>query len=89
MITIWKYPLSATERQIIFVPKGAQFLSVQVQRDELCLWAKVDTEHKESKVEIVVHGTGHNADDTKNMEYVGTFQESDGFYVGHCFAAFI
>ena len=65
MDTIWKYQLEITDRQEIFMPYGAKILSVQVQHNILCLWARVRTyqnpvfgEVKEQRV-IEIIGTGN------------------------------
>lgn len=86
MKAIWKYPLVIDDRQIVHVPRGAELLTVQSQGGTPCLWAKVDTEAEPVSVEIVMHGTGHPADDTDGLKYLGTFQIAGLAFVGHCFA---
>lgn len=42
MKRIFKYQLEITDRQTILLPHDAEILSVQVQNQKPCLWAKVD-----------------------------------------------
>lgn len=41
MKTIWKYPLQVLDRQTLFMPPGAEILSLQTQFGNPCLWARV------------------------------------------------
>lgn len=57
--TIWKFPLSTTDRQVLAMPRGATLLSVQIQRGVPCLWALVDSTSPMGKRYIAVYGTGN------------------------------
>ncbi len=84
MKTIHKYSLKPSIVNTITMPKGAEILTVQVQRGGPQLWALVDP-HAELEVKsISVWLTG---DDIPNDvgEYVATFQLADGDYVLHVF----
>jgi len=83
--SIWKYPLKVEDEQIIEVPYGAEFLSVQAQHDQPCLWAKVAPGVQEVSVKVVTVGTGHPAQHTEGMQYVGSYQLHGGGFVGHVF----
>ena len=85
--TIWKYPLKVTDEQIINLPIGSEYLSVQVQNGTPCLWAKVNPqENVIIRVKIVTVGTGHPADHVNEyMQFLGTYQLFDGEFVGHVF----
>ncbi len=48
MKRVYKYPLRVNDRQIVKLPKGAEILSVQIQRGDICLWALIDTSVKET-----------------------------------------
>lgn len=75
MKTIYKYPLRVVEEQIITVYEDATFLSVQEQRNEVFLWAEVDTDNSFEERKIFIYGTGHPQ--TKNdLTYLGTVQQS-------------
>jgi hypothetical protein len=59
MITIYKYHLDRD--QIHVKSRNAhvlEFLSVQIQRDEITLWALVDTEKPANYADIWCIGTG-------------------------------
>jgi hypothetical protein len=86
MTTIWKYDLFEVDEQEITIPFGYELLSVQVQNGQVCLWAKVEPKNELDKVTIIIHGTGHPADDTHNAKFIGTFQLYGGSFVGHVFA---
>lgn len=84
--SIWKYPLETTDEQIINVPVGAEFLSVQVQHGQPCIWAKVNTqENVIVRAKVVIVGTGHPANHTDGMMFLGTYQLHDSNFVGHVF----
>ncbi|TFH10743.1 MAG: hypothetical protein E4H07_04955 [Nitrosomonadales bacterium] len=80
--TILKFPLEFTEEQTILVPKDATFLSVQMQKDKLCLWAEcvVNSDLEKRTVEIL--GTSHIFEFAAR-KYISTVQ--DGIFVWHIY----
>lgn len=82
---IWKYPLQVEDEQVIEIPYGAEFLAVQVQHEQPCLWAKVTPGVQEVRTKIVTVGTGHPAQHTDGLQYVGSYQLAGGNFVGHVF----
>lgn len=82
MKTIWKFPLSTSNRQTISVPCISHFLSVGI--DPLgnnCLWFAVDPDSGAYEMEIIIVGTG------LDLPHVGDFLGTtvqDGF-VAHFF----
>lgn len=85
MKTIWKHYLSAKTVQTIQMPAGAQILTAQVQRDEICLWAMVDEVYQEYEArKIEVLGTGISAEEIKRT-HIGTVQMNNGDLVFHVF----
>jgi hypothetical protein len=86
MKTIWKFPLEITDSQAIEMPACAYILDVQVQQDQLCLWALVDPgKDKELRV-IRIYGTGHDLPDAcESFDYIGTAQQGGGLLVWHVF----
>lgn len=82
MKTIYKYPLTLSERQYIEVPVGAHFMCTQVQRGAICLWAMVNTDQQTVHYEIALVGTGtpmpHGL-----WQYIGTVQQGD--FVWHIY----
>jgi hypothetical protein len=87
MKTIWKYPLSMMDKQVISLPVGSKILCAQIQNDTACIWVLVDPENKQIKREIMVFGTGHPVDDSLDLEYIGTFQIASLGLVFHVFDA--
>jgi hypothetical protein len=90
MITIYKYHLDRD--QIHVKSRNAhvlEFLSVQIQRDEITLWALVDTEKPANYADIYVLGTGWNLGTKREpwltkANFVDTVQDPDGL-VWHIF----
>lgn len=82
MKRIFKYEIELREHQKALLPDGARFLSCQLQRDVICLWAVVDpgARHIERTIHIV--GTGHEVPDL-DLIHLGTVQQSP--YVWHVF----
>ena len=71
--TIWKYPLAITDEQLLDMPEGAQLLTVQVQGDQLVLWAQVCPDHPTVNRRIVIFGSAHPMDCAYG-KYVATVQ---------------
>lgn len=86
MKTIYKYPLEITDEQEIEIPLGSRILSVQMQRDQLCLWAMVNSKvTNKTKIKILVCGTGNPIEyPPSRMEFLGTIQQQ--VFVWHVFA---
>lgn len=81
---IWKYkfpiqfdPIDA-ETPIDFYP-----LSLQMQGDLPCLWAKVNPDMPKALRRFQWIATGHEFDDEATRDYVGTIQV--GLFVFHLF----
>ncbi len=88
MKTIFKYTLEPKEQQSIEVPDGAEFLTVQIQHDVICVWAIVDPSKKKTTELFFIVGTGHPLPKQPNyLQYVGTVQELGGSLVWHLFRA--
>ena len=90
MITIYKYHL---DRDHVHVKSRnahvLEFLSVQIQHDEIVLWALVDTEKPANYADIYVLGTGWNLGTKRESwltkaNFVDTVQDPDGL-VWHIF----
>ena len=84
MKTVYKYELEITDRQDIHLPKGAQFLSAQMQNGKLCVWALVESTREHVHRIFHVLGTGHPMR-TDNLVYIGTAQMIGGGLVWHVF----
>lgn len=79
--TIWKFPLKITGVQAVEMPKGAKILTVQMQHDEMCIWAIVNPDVEKQKRLFRVIGTGHPIESKgiEALEYIGSVQQSDLF----------
>ena len=84
MKTIYKYPLMQAGEQMINSFQDVEFLDVQVQHDEACLWALVDPGQPPCIYTIKIYGTGHPVSEP-HLKHLGTFQLHDGRFVGHVF----
>ena len=74
---IWKYPLEATDDQIVMMPRSAKLLTVQMQGNKCCLWALCNTRMPLCPRHITICGTGHPIHDDPG-EYIATFQMHNG-----------
>jgi len=81
---IFKYELLDRTNEVD-MPAGAEVLTVQIQHDKICLWAKVDPTARTEKRVFVVYGTGHPIEDDSNLSYIGTVQMAGGTLVWHVF----
>lgn len=83
--TIYKYTLEVEDIQVLEIPHGAQFLSVQVQHGKPCMWVRLNPKAQEVRVKVCTVGTGHPAERVEGMQFVGTYQLDGGQFVGHVF----
>ena len=86
MKTIFKYAVPMSEDFTLHAPKGAEFFSVQLQGNEVQMWARVDPEAPKILHRFGVHGTGHYLNPfTAKAPAIGTFQLAGGSLVFHLF----
>ncbi len=83
MKTIFKYTLFVTDEQEVGMPDGAHVLSAQMQGDQLCIWALVDSEARTVNRNVRIFGTGRPVNIEGNWQFAGTVQE--GPFVWHIF----
>lgn len=81
---IWKWSLVIGGQQTLMMPAGAKLLDVQMQGDDLCVWAMCDENAPPEPRHLAIYGTGHSLPDHPG-EYIGTFQVSDLGLVFHLF----
>lgn len=88
MTRILKYPLKEDPVEVIHLPRDAEILSVQYQREILCLWVMGANPEVESRI-IEIYGTGQDtkADKTKGgmLKYLATVQNDQQDRVWHVF----
>lgn len=85
---IWKTVLPLSDVNTIQVPKGAKFLTVQVQPQiGICVWYRFDRASETDLVSrgIAIIGTGNQYDPANLGDYLGTFQIAGGNLVFHAF----
>ena len=84
--TIYKYELETTDSQTIEIPSG-KIISVQMQKDKLCLWALVNPEMDKQKRLIEIYGTVNPIKEIEGttLYHRGTYQLNDGELVFHVF----
>nr|DAW14687.1 MAG TPA: hypothetical protein [Caudoviricetes sp.] len=77
MKRILKYELMVADHSKLCLPIGARILSIQAQRNAICLWAVVDECQKElCLVDIFMYATGQNISDKdlSDKRFAGTVQ---------------
>lgn len=84
-LIIWKFKLEIVDIQEIFLPDGAELLSVANQGESLCLWAIVDPskEKRNRCIEIIKTGELILMDATIYRKFIGTVVISP--FVWHVF----
>lgn len=85
--TIWKYELGIDEKQELEVPKGAQFLCLQLQHGNQQAWFIVDPDEpkKETRTILCVRTNGSLVHGGAMKSYLGTIQLHEGYIVLHYF----
>lgn len=81
MNAIWKFSL--TNEETLIEAHIIEFLTVQIQNGQPCVWAIVDPDKQPKKYKISIIGTGWECRRIDASKYIGTVQ--DGMYVWHCF----
>lgn len=86
---IWKYELQTTDESVIELPKNAEILTLQAQRDVPCIWALVDPNKEKEKRYFETYGTGHpfavNASMFSIRKYIGSYQLLGAELIFHVF----
>ena len=84
---IWKYQIGTkivTDNTVqVDMPKGAEIICVQAQREIPCVWALVDPEAQLETRYFYIAATGDDV--PGGGRYVGTVFQHDGAYVWHIF----
>ena len=81
MKTIYKYPIPNIRRQVVNLPKGSRVLSAIEQRNEIVLYAEVDTDLTDTDpMRVLIMGTGRPFPDDEDTEYhyLGTVSTYSG-----------
>ena len=85
--SIWKFQLNPNDKVFVEMPKNAEILSVQTQKETPCIWALVDPNADKEERCFEVFETGHpvHYDMGVDRKFIGTFQLYDGDLVFHLF----
>lgn len=87
MQTVYKYNLTWTDEQSLYLPLGAEILSVEFQHGFIVLYAIVNSELLSMQPwEICIAGTGHEIRGYSKADFVGTVKTHDGQLMFHVFA---
>lgn len=78
MKSVWKYKLPLEEEFTLELSPGAEPLTVQVQGEQICLWALVDPAAAPVATAFRLAGTGHPLDESARWAYIGTCQLAVG-----------
>lgn len=85
MKTIFKYIMPVSDSPHLAMHSDMEILSVQSQRDEICIWALVDPKSPVAGFDFRIVGTGHPFEDFESYDYVSTVQTNGGHFVWHVF----
>lgn len=84
--TVWKYDIKTTNTLNINMPKGAEILDIQEQKEKPKIWALVNPDNSLETRKFKIYGTGHNIDSSINKDnYIGTYQLHRGNLIFHVF----
>jgi len=81
MKTIHKNELLREAEKEIKTRAGAPFITAQMQRGVICLWAMLEDSGRNVSRRIFIVGTGQDV--PSNLGFIGTVQ--DGLFVWHIF----
>lgn len=85
MQVIWKQQIIITDRVSVFVPKGSEILSFQLQNGEPTIWFLCNSDQQQEERFLEIFGTGNPiySDMGVSRKFIGTIQK-DGL-VWHLF----
>lgn len=82
MKIIYKYSLMLMDSQTLELSVGYEILTVQLQNQDICVWAIVEPKNVEQTVQFQIIGTGDKIVD-EELKYIGTVQRHG--FVWHIF----
>lgn len=85
MHTIHKYPLDHCQHQRISIPAMARIFSVKVQKGDLAIYARVNTENSTRNRNIFCYGTGEEIPHHLGLQFIDTCLLEGGEHVIHVF----
>lgn len=86
MKKVFKYELSyQTDLINVELPIGAEVLTIDTQKNKLCLWVSVDPDELVMEIrQFRIAGTGHSIYE-EPLKYINTIQIYDGDIILHLF----
>ena len=82
---ILKYGLASHRHQTLMLPQGAEILTVQLQKEQLQLWAVVDETSPLEPRQIARYYTGMSELPLEPGRHIATVQSEGGTHVDHFF----
>jgi hypothetical protein len=84
---VYKYQLNTTNNQSVWLPKGAEILTVQTQNNIPYIWVLIDTSQpmEERRFEIFGTGASIHYDMGTDRKYIRTYQLYSKNLVFHLF----
>jgi hypothetical protein len=87
MKRILKYPLKIVDQQELVLYADSKILSVENQNESIVLYALVEDCVRGIETHtVIIHGTGHDANDTVDCDFIGTVNMHSGRLMFHVFA---
>lgn len=88
MRTIWKFPITIVDEQIITIPEGSTIIHTGLDpQGNPCIWAEVDSIAKLKRMIVYIVGTGNPLPEVDYLiepVHVGSFVQ--GPFVWHIYA---
>jgi len=88
MLTVYKFNVDLSQKLVI--PGFKQFLDINSQGDNICVWALVDPDSGQfgdppKKIQLIIRGTGHKIDpiELMGMKFFKTLQMDGGALIFH------
>ncbi len=92
MKKVYKYTLGFGDMVRVYLPKNSKILKIDQQHKSLeqdkllYIWALVDVDEKENEVRTFrISGTGHEIDDSLNLEFITTISTFSDNLIWHIF----
>ena len=88
MRSIYKYKIAIDTEKLSLDAPVVRFLSAQVQRSQICIWAEIDTEKPDRHFMFAPIGTGWDLSEFPHfdkMAYLDTVQQYGGDLVWHLY----
>jgi len=86
MKKIFKYRIEVKDEQVISIPKNSRILSVEEQFGQIVIYAVINTtEERTENYSIIIHGTGHPANDIDDCNFLDTVKLENGALMFHVF----